>query len=113
MSATNRQRGFTIVELILIIVIVGVLASVLIPQSLDMSNMAKQAACVSNQKALETAQILYYTQTSLNGNAQYATALSQLSQYIKSETLPECPSGGTYQLGLRGEISCSIPGHNE
>ena len=58
-NATYQQFGFTLVELLIVVVILGILAAVVIPQFSDSSDSAREAALKSNLGTLRSAIELY------------------------------------------------------
>jgi len=44
MKLVSNQKGFTLIELVMVIVILGILAAVAVPKFQDISNKAKEAA---------------------------------------------------------------------
>ncbi|HKX18756.1 MAG TPA: type II secretion system protein [bacterium] len=62
MTARRRdERGFTLIELMIVILVILVLAAILMPQFGIARERARKATCVSNQRNLETAVALWET----------------------------------------------------
>lgn len=57
------QRGFTLMELMIVIVIIGVLAAIGVPAYKNYVSDAKNSACEANKRAIETAAGMYYMET--------------------------------------------------
>lgn len=105
------QRGITIVELVITVVILGVLMTSIMIRGIDLANTAQAGACRAIQKTLETAQQFFFTQSAIAGTAEYADAISELTPYIGSGEIPLCPADGVYQLLDGGVVRCSITSH--
>ena len=56
----GRQRAFTLVELVIVIVVLGILATVALPKFFDMSADAKQAACKGSLGTVRSAIANFY-----------------------------------------------------
>lgn len=111
-ARTQRQSGFTVVELVTTIVVLSILVLAVSARYMDLSNGAERSACISMQLALESAQTLFYTQQLIDGNkGRYAADLAELIPFLAHGTEPVCPGGGTYLLTGDGKISCSDADH--
>ena len=115
MNEVRHQQGFTLIELITVIVIIGILSSVAVPKFIDLSSMAEAAACKANQSAIRSAATIAYVQNAAAGSAAFPSwsdFTTTPSNYFANGTMPTCPSGGTYSyVQATGSISCDVVGH--
>ena len=101
------QRGFTLMELMIVIVIIGVLAAIGVPAYKNYVTEAKEAACKANMRTVATAFRMYYAE-----NGEYLLSDDQgvivgaLAKYITNiDTIVKCPADRsiyTYKIASSG-----------
>ncbi|HVP07495.1 MAG TPA: prepilin-type N-terminal cleavage/methylation domain-containing protein [Candidatus Acidoferrum sp.] len=103
LSRLSENRGFTLIELVIIIVILGILAAVAIPKYQDITAQAKEAACRGALGGLRSGISIYYAnQAVTTGTATWPT-LVQLSSIgtVMAQAIPKNP----YQLSTNAPDS--------
>ena len=112
MKNKSSEGGFTFVELIVTVVILGILAAVALTRYVELVHSSQAAACKYNQNTLETAETLYYTQHLLKkGKGKYTRRLKKLKPYLQNGKIPKCPGGGKYKVKKHGKVTCTISDH--
>ena len=89
LTEMHNQSGFTLIELIMIIVIIGLLAGLAVPKFVDLSDSAKATECEANQAAVEAAAAITYADSAMAGNAIFPNVLN--AAMFRHGSIPTCP----------------------
>ena len=109
MKMKLNKKGFTLVEIMIVVAIIALLAAIAVPSFINARTKSMQSSCYNNMRLLDGAMQQY----ALDNSNTVATAMTQLvgtNGYIKDT--PVCKGGGTYTLpsDLAGKTACSVHG---
>ncbi|WP_182425681.1 prepilin-type N-terminal cleavage/methylation domain-containing protein [Dielma fastidiosa] len=94
----RKKDGFTLIELIVVIAILGILALFLVPSFIGYAQDAKKAVCDSNLTSINRA---YQTKLIRLGSDENYDLLNEVLNNTNEEyfsTVPKCPDGGSYLI---------------
>ncbi len=107
----KNERGFTIMELLVVIVIIGVLAAIGVPAYNNMIEKARTTACQANRRTIATAAGMYWAE-----NGKYPDAITDttkggaaLKPYLDNIDTFKCPgktATGGYAVSATGVVTC-------
>ena len=106
----NRKMGFTLVEIMIVVAIIGLLAAIAIPSFVKARNTSQQNACINNLRIVDAGKEQYAMAARLTDGNTINT--DSVNEYVKGGTTPICPGGGTYayeNIGSQPECTITTP----
>jgi prepilin-type N-terminal cleavage/methylation domain-containing protein len=112
-SKASLLAGFTLVEIMIVVAIIGVLAAIGIPSFLHARTRSQATACINNLRQIEAAvqQFAIEKGKRVGDVVNYPDDITAYIKLNSENSIPPCPAGGDYSLALVGNIPqalCSL-----
>ncbi|HEY0549590.1 MAG TPA: prepilin-type N-terminal cleavage/methylation domain-containing protein [Verrucomicrobiae bacterium] len=111
-TKTKLNGGFTLVEIMIVVAIIGLLAAIAIPNFVKARNASQRAACVANLRSIDGVKATWALDARKSNTdvPQDADLFGGPNAYIREK--PSCPAGGIYSLNqVDAKPTCTVADH--
>ena len=106
MIIKKHTAGFTLVEIMIVVAIIGLLAAIAVPNFAQARTNARRSTCINNMRLIDAAKEQYALEN--NKDATTTPVAADLSPYLKNNAVVNanpgvfCPAAGTYTVAAIG-----------
>jgi len=113
---SEKRAGFTLVEIMIVVAIIGLLAAIAIPSFMKARTTSQQNACINNLRQIDSGKEQAALELRWTNGQAIAGSESNVNNYIKglagTTNMPSCPAGGTYAYNdIGSNPTCNVTGH--
>ena len=103
----NNKSGFTLVEIMIVVAIIGLLAAIAVPSFIRARTTSQTNTCINNLRQLSGG----IDQDAIENNKIGTDAVSLVEAEVYLKKSPTCPAGGTYTTSdVATDPACSVAG---